>query len=271
MAGAVALASGCVVYTTDADEPSAAKPRRRGHKPPPPPPPKKQPAAAKAPPAPAPPPPKADPGTAPSPPGARPPAAVDPGNAPSPPGAAPAARTQDDDDALDRAAVAGNAPPLPAQPAREAPPHSAGRPEHLPPGAAAGRPPGFKPGAPAAFWIWHGPREDWRVRTTTAGAPHVFRGHVHGVTGAIARVHPSRTEFHDRLWQTKEGWAFVFKTAGHADGFTFVTRDGGCVRFDLLLDGGPHPKRIFVGKGEISPKSNHFVLCPAGAPAARHR
>jgi hypothetical protein len=149
------------------------------------------------------------------------------------------------------------------QPPREDPPYTSGRPAQLPEGAAAGRPPGFRPGAPAAYWIWQGPRGGWRLRTTTGGAVHAFRGHVRGVTGAVSNVHPSRTEFRDRFWKTREGtWAFSFTTSGHADGFTFVTRDDGCVHFDLQLDGGPEPKRVFVGQGEVQPSSGNFIVCP---------
>ena len=59
-------------------------------------------------------------------------------------------------------------------------------------------------------------------------------------------------------------WAFSFNTDGHADGFTFMTRDGGCVRFALDLDAGPLPKRVFVGRGEVQPRSGHFIVCPPG-------
>jgi len=139
----------------------------------------------------------------------------------------------------------------------------------LPPGSGDGRPPGFKPGAPAAYWIWQGPRGRWRIRTTTKSQPDVFRGHVQGTDGAIVDVRPTSHELRDRMWQVDPGWAFSFKTAGHADGFTFATRGSGCVRFDLLVDGGPHAKRIFVGRGAISPRTNHFILCPKGKGVRR--
>ncbi len=168
-------------------------------------------------------------------------------------------------------------PPPPAQPAlppqrpRQPPPRSRTRPELLPAGIGAGRPASFRPGAPAAYWIWQGPRGDWRLRTTTTRLLHAFRGHVKGTTGAVLRIQPSRTEFRDRVWKTKTGWAFSFTTMGHADGFTFATRDNGCVRFDLLIDGGPHPKRIFVGRAERSPSQGHFIVCPKGATPTRAR
>jgi len=157
------------------------------------------------------------------------------------------------------------------QPPKEQAPHTRGAPVQLHPGVGAGRPRGFQSGAPAAYWIWQGPRGGWRLKTTTQQMGHLFRGHIRGTTGAINQVHPSRTEFRDRVWKTKAGWAFSFKTAGHADGFTFVTSDNGCVGFDLQQDGGPHPKRIFVGKKEVEPASNHFIVCPKGATPKRAR
>ena len=105
--------------------------------------------------------------------------------------------------------------------------------------------------------------------------PHVFRGHFDTVGGNISAVEASRTEFRDQVWKVREGWAFHFKTQGHADGLTFSAHDNGCVRFDLQVDGGPHKKRIFVGKSEYEPASNHFVVCPKGmqppAPPPRPR
>jgi hypothetical protein len=160
----------------------------------------------------------------------------------------------------------------PAQPPKEEPPHSSGRPQPLPEGSAMGRPPGFKAGAAAAYWIWLGPRGGWRVRTTTGDSSHVFRGHVRALTGppaVISSVQPTRTEFSDRIWKTQTGWAFSFKTSGHADGFSFLTREPVCVVFDLQLDGGPEPKRVFVGREQVEPQSGFFVACPPGLTSSQ--
>lgn len=131
-------------------------------------------------------------------------------------------------------------------------------------GVAAGRPSGFTPGALPAYWIWQGPRGGWRIRTTTKGQPHVFRGRVTPLDTVVSAMSPSRTELRDQVWKSGTSWNFSFKTAGHADGVTFNTRDNGCVKFDLQLDGGPVPKRIIVGKTQASPPTNHFILCPHG-------
>jgi hypothetical protein len=191
-------------------------------------------------------------------------AAPTPGRAPAP-AARPVARP------VIAPAPAGTMTPavVPTQPAKDEPPRSTDRPAMLAEGAGEGRPPGFRSGAPAGYWIWQGPRGGWRLRTTTANVQHVFRGHIRGMTGAISNVHPTRTEFRDRIWKTNDGWAFSFKTEGHADGFTFVTRDEGCVLFDLQLDGGPEPKRVTLGKAQVAPATGHFIVCPRGAPKPR--
>jgi hypothetical protein len=154
---------------------------------------------------------------------------------------------------------------LPPQPPRETPTRSALRPVALTKGAAVGRPPGFAPDAPPAYFIWQGPRGGWRLRTTSGDASHLFRGHIASSTGPITNIEPSRLELRDRIWPTDDGWAFSFRTGSHADGFTFTIPDGGCATFDLGLDGGPVPKRVFVGRRQIEPASGHFVVCPADA------
>jgi hypothetical protein len=167
--------------------------------------------------------------------------------------------------------VARPAPvPVPAPPPSEPPsepPSSRDRPVLLPDGIAAGRPGGFRPGAAAAYWIWQGPRGDWLVRTTTGGEPHAFRGRIHGTAGGTIdaqSLRSSRRELGDRVRASDGALVFSFDTAGHADGFTFATVGGGCVRFDLQLDGGATPKRIWIGKAQHEPASAHFIVCPKG-------
>ena len=225
------LGSSCVVYT---QEPSAGPERPPAH-------PAQRPATRPPPP-----------------PGPGPRLPADP-HAPPP----PSPGVPEDPEGAQEAAAGSSEPAVPQAPFDE-PAEYQGPIEQLPPGAAMGRPPSFRPGAPAAYWIWQGPRGSWLLRTTTAGATQVFRGRVAGAPGEIVNVHPLRTEFRDRIRRARGGWVFSFTSAGHADGFTFMTREAGCVRFDLELDGGPQPKRIFIGRGELQPRSPHFVVCPAG-------
>ncbi|HMR79322.1 MAG TPA: hypothetical protein PKD61_29650, partial [Polyangiaceae bacterium] len=101
----------------------------------------------------------------------------------------------------------------------------------------------------------------WKLRTTTAKNLHQFRGRVKGLRNAIEKVRPSRPEFTDRMAKGTGGEVyFRFHTKGHVDGFDFKVP--GCVRFDLQLDQAAQAKKVFIGKGAMSPKSNHFVLCP---------
>ncbi len=157
------------------------------------------------------------------------------------------------------------APRLVTQPPRRSPPRSSARPYVMAPGVGTGRPDGFRPGAPAAYWIWQGPRGRWRVRTTTARLLRHFQGHVQSMTSVLSGFDPNRVELRDQLWLDKPGWAFSFKTKGHADGFTFAAKDNGCVKFDLVL-GRPRnkPARIFVGRGQAKPAGGNFIVCPKG-------
>ena len=157
------------------------------------------------------------------------------------------------------------APPLVAQPPKNSPPRSSARPDIMAPGVGAGRPDGFRSGAPAAYWIWQGPRGRWRVRTTTAKLLRHFSGHVQSMTSVLTGFDPSRLELRDQLWLDQPGWAFSFKTKGHADGFTFADKSNGCVKFDLVL-GRPRnkPAQIFVGRNQVKPSGGHFILCPQG-------
>ena len=92
----------------------------------------------------------------------------------------------------------------------------------------------------------------------------MFRGRIKSTTSSVVNVHPTRTEYRDRIRRTQEGWMFSFQTRGHADGFTFMTQDQGCVRFELQRDGGPVTKRVFVGQREHEVRTGHFIVCPQG-------
>ena len=164
-------------------------------------------------------------------------------------------------DSEDPAPVAA---PLPKQQPVEDPPATQGMPEETAAGVAEGKPKGAEPGAPAAFWIWRNAAGVWKLRTTTAKKLHEFRGRVKGVQKPIGKVHPSRTEFGDRIKRGTGGEVvFRFHTMGHIDGFDFRAPKDTCIRFDLQLDSGATAKKVHIGKDSVSPKTNHFTLCPA--------
>jgi len=157
--------------------------------------------------------------------------------------------------------AAPGAPPAGRQPVGDPPEPAKGAAE-LPPGSANGLPRGLNPGAPAAYWIWQDPADGWHLRTTTAGASHQFMGRILAISGDIVGVKPMRTEHRDRVRYTKRGLVFDFQTQGSIDGIDFRASDNGCVRFNLKIDGGPAPKRVFVGSAGTEPPHAHFMVCP---------
>ena len=133
----------------------------------------------------------------------------------------------------------------------------------VPPHRALGEPRAMKEKAPAAWWIWADEAGGWHVRTTTATSAHRFRGRIKSATGFITDVAPTKDALKDRIKDTHQHGLLVdFQTDRDMDGLDFRTSDGGCVRLHLLLDGGPHPKRVFVGESMLEPPHAHFQLCP---------
>ena len=144
------------------------------------------------------------------------------------------------------------APPEPDKPFHEVPPHE-----------ALGEPRAMREGAPAAWWIWVDEAGLWHLRTTTASSAHRFRGRIKSATGFVTDAAPTRDILKDRITDTHQHGLLVdFHTEREMDGLDFRTSDGGCVRLQLLLDGGPHPKRVFVGAKMLEPPHAHFQLCP---------
>ena len=134
---------------------------------------------------------------------------------------------------------------------------------NLPKGAVHGRPRGMHPGAPPALWIWLNPRGEWRVRSTTGGATHQFKGTVMGESAPLQSVHCARNEMRDQVTLTEGRIDYEFTTSGHIDGFDFRTSErGGCARFALTPGGPSDSYRVFVGRDRRTPASFDFVLCP---------
>jgi hypothetical protein len=154
--------------------------------------------------------------------------------------------------------------PLPKQPAFDAPPPTPGLAEETAAGIGDGKPKGIEPAAAAAFWIWRNAGGIWKLRTTTAKKLQSFRGRIKGVQKPIGKVKMSRTELGDRMKRGTGGEViFSFATMGHIDGLDFRAPKDACVRFDLQLDSGAAAKKVFIGKNAVSPKGNHFIVCPA--------
>ena len=133
----------------------------------------------------------------------------------------------------------------------------------VPPHAALGEPRGIKERAPAGWWVWADEGGVWHVRTTTAAGAHRFRGRIRSATGFVTDIVPTKAALKEAIKDTHQHGVLVdFHTDREMDGLDFRTSDGGCIRLQLLLDGGPHPKRVFVGEKMLEPPHAHFQLCP---------
>jgi len=137
-----------------------------------------------------------------------------------------------------------------------------GPPAKLLPGVANGAPRNVKPGVGNRLWIWTEPDGVWRIRTTTKGKRHVFRGKVVGASSPISWARPELVEIGDALSHDPAQLVFKFETAGHIDGVDFTADDRQCVTFHITVDEQPKPQLIAVGPSGANPPSDHFTLCP---------
>ena len=113
-----------------------------------------------------------------------------------------------------------------------------------------GQPTLMKAASPhGGYWIWADGAGGWHVRTTTAGASHMFDGvvTVEGA-GVLTQVKPTKLEWNDtiRLLNPKQ-IKFRFQTMGGTDGFDFRANSP-FVRFDLKIDGARRPDKVFIGQ-----------------------
>lgn len=147
------------------------------------------------------------------------------------------------------------APPHPPHPAQ-------GPPAEVGAGVVDGDPqPGAQPNG-LGIWIWRTADGKWHVRSASAKKVRTFRGLVEGKTSPIGWYEIDRMEVGDNIGYRGQSLVFLFETGGHLDGFDFVPDDHGCVRFHITLDEHPFPSRIYLGKNEVNPPSEHFVACP---------
>ncbi len=105
------------------------------------------------------------------------------------------------------------------------------------------------PETPPAMWIWINRRGLRRVRTTSAGQPHRFKGVVRGDTSERKHLICSRNGLEKSFSLNQKQLNFDFTSAGNVDGVDFRVQDGGCVWFLV----SPGNFSIFVGKHRVSP------------------
>jgi hypothetical protein len=111
-----------------------------------------------------------------------------------------------------------------------------------------------------AFWIWNvGPQ--WRVRVTGGGRPHRFQGSVEPEKpGEIGSLRTASDELRSGVALVGESVQFDFE-ADAETGFDLDTK-GGCLHFDLYLDGKRRADRIHLGEDGASPPHVPFPRCP---------
>ena len=113
----------------------------------------------------------------------------------------------------------------------------------------------------AGYGVWHD-GEVWRVRTTAAGRLHRFQGSVEGLSGGIVEVRTEGDELGDHVGQVGNSVQFDYEGATAAPRGFDARTTGGCLRFDLLLDGKRRPERVRFGRGGESPARLPVERCP---------
>ena len=112
-----------------------------------------------------------------------------------------------------------------------------------------------------AYWIWHDGHL-WRVRSTAAGKPHRFQGSIEGLTGGIVEVRAEREELRDHVAQVGSSVQFDYDTEDRAPRGFDARTTGGCLRFDLMIDGKRRPDVIRYGRKAETPNRLPADLCP---------
>ncbi len=131
----------------------------------------------------------------------------------------------------------------------------------LPANTADDRPAGYQETSGVGFWVWRG-NKAWHVRTTSGGKEHNFHGEIAVRGGGVMTdLKANRTELNDRVRGNPSGAAFEFRTSRFEDGISFKADPGGCIEFELLIDGKPHPDKINIGGRQVHPETAWFKLC----------
>jgi hypothetical protein len=130
--------------------------------------------------------------------------------------------------------------------------------------AAEGRSSHLAAGAHQAYWLWKDSDAVWHLRTTAPRNGRRFRGLIRPLPGTtIVDVKPlGGGQRDERLASTGKVVAFNYWTRNGVNGFDFRINGGGCIEFDLKIDGDGDPSHILIGKNDHRPKDAHFLLCP---------
>jgi hypothetical protein len=128
-----------------------------------------------------------------------------------------------------------------------------------------GRPKNYELADQARFYLW---RDDdgWHLRTVgPAKQAHGFRGTVrlHG-TKFLKLTPVGLDKRNDSADVNAAGTELTFKftTSNKFDGvdINLAKADAAHIEFDLLLNGGKSPKRVFIGTAAANPTKHQFAL-----------
>lgn len=127
--------------------------------------------------------------------------------------------------------------------------------------AGGGEGPPAEPGR-AAYRIWHD-HGVWRLRASpgAAAGPHRFQGTVSGLTGGLGDPALRDRALADRVARAGNSVSFDFEVERAETGFDLAST-GGCLRFDLFVDGRRRADRVRFGPRGHAPDRLPAVLCP---------